>query len=120
MRTIAHKPIDSLRELSSLAGDSAMGRLLKTGLGDDGMPGGAGTSSVVAATGGRASEESKTSKGLGSNDVRLLERWCILVSSNAVVHSGDLVVRMGALADDGKVGGAWSGALQGECTLVGM
>lgn len=72
------------------------------------MPGGAGTSSVAAATGGRAGEESKTSKGLGSKDVRLLERWCLLVSSNAV---GDLAVRMGALADGGKVGGAWSGGL---------
>jgi hypothetical protein len=85
-----------------------MGRLLGTGLGDDGMPGGAGTSSVVAATDGKAGEESKTSKGL---DVRLLEQWCLLASSNAVVNSGDLAVRMGVLADCGKVGGSWSGGL---------
>lgn len=72
--------------MASLAGDSEIGRLLGVGLGDDGMLGGAGTSSVVAATGERAGEESKTSKGLGSKDVRLFERWCLLVPSNAVVH----------------------------------
>lgn len=86
-----------------------MGKLLGVGLGDDGMPGGAGTSSGVAATGGRAA---KASKGLGSN-VKLLERRCLLVSPIAVVHSGELAVRMGPLADGGKVDGAWS-------TLVGM
>lgn len=60
----------------------------------------------------RVEEPQKQVKGLGSN-VKLLERRCLLVSPIAVVHSGELAVRMGPLADGGKVDGAWS-------TLVGM